>query len=98
VERGNRVTVADDVSNGDLENLRGIVTPIAFHELDIRTSDFRDFLLSGRFDATLHFAANEYVPPSVENPDYDFQLQLLAPFQMLEALHKAKLKVVYRFR
>jgi UDP-glucose 4-epimerase len=33
-----------------------------------------------------HLAGNAYVPPSIENPNYDFQANLAATFQLLETL------------
>jgi len=86
VRRDAHVTVADNLSNGTLQNLQNIADQIEFHKLDIRSSAFRDLLLTGDFDVIFHLAANAYVPPSIENPDYDFQTNLVASFQLLETL------------
>jgi len=86
VRRDAHVTVADNLSNSTLQNLQNIADQIEFHELDLRSSAFRDLLLTGDFDVIFHLAANAYVPPSIENPDYDFQTNLVAPFQLLETL------------
>jgi UDP-glucose 4-epimerase len=86
VGRGAHVTVVDNLSNSALQNLQKIADQIEFYELDIRSSAFRDLLIAGNFDAIFHLAANAYVPPSVEDPDYDFQTNLEASFQLLETL------------
>ena len=59
--------------------------------MDIRGPVFRDLLVS-KFDAVCHFAANAYVPPSVEDPKYDFHVNLLAPFEFLEVLRRSGLR------
>jgi UDP-glucose 4-epimerase len=86
VRRGVQVTVVDNLSNSGLEGVQEIADRIDFHELDIRSSVFRDLLLTGDFDVIFHLAANAYVPPSIENPDCDFQTNLVAPFRLLETL------------
>jgi UDP-glucose 4-epimerase len=91
VRQGFQVTIVDNLSNSGLENVREIADRIDFHKLDVRSSAFRDFLLTGDFDVIFHLAANAYVPPSIENPDYDFQTNLVAPFRLLETLRRSDL-------
>ena len=91
VRRGAQVAVVDNLSNGTLQNLQKIADQIDFYELDICSSAFRDLLLTGNLDAIFHLAANAYVPPSVENPDHDFQTNLVASFQLLETLRSCGL-------
>lgn len=91
VRRGAHVTVVDNLSNGTVQNLQRIGDQIDLYELDIRSSAFRDLLLAGDFEAIFHLAANAYVPPSIENPDYDFQTNLVATFQLLETLRSSGL-------
>lgn len=91
VRRGAHVTVVDNLSNGTVQNLQRIGDQIDLYELDIRSSAFRDLLLAADFEAIFHLAANAYVPPSIENPDYDFQTNLVATFQLLETLRSSGL-------
>lgn len=86
VHNGARVTVVDNLSTGTMQNLQKVAGQVGFHELDIRQSAFGELLLAQNFDVIFHLAANAYVPPSVENPDFDFQTNLVAPFQLLETL------------
>lgn len=92
VARGAAVTVVDNLCNGSLANLGPLVDAVEFYPLDIRGPVFRDLLVSKPFDAVCHFAANAYVPPSVEDPKYDFHVNLLAPFEFLEVLRRSGLR------
>lgn len=90
VQKGMQVTVVDNFSNGFEENLAAVRDQIDFHDIDIRTPDFDDFLAQHSFDAICHLAANAYVPPSVEDPTFDFNQNLVAPFRLLEFLRKSE--------
>ncbi|MBN2472399.1 MAG: NAD-dependent epimerase/dehydratase family protein [Anaerolineae bacterium] len=90
VRAGKSVTVADNLANGSAENLAAVRDQIDFYELDIREPAFEDFVQQHRFDAICHLAANAYVPPSVEDPTFDFNQNLAAPFRLLELLRKAE--------
>ncbi len=90
VRAGKSVTVVDNLAGGALENLAAVRDQIDFHELDIREPAFEDFVRQRRFDAICHLAANAYVPPSVEDPSFDFNQNLAAPFRLLEVLRQAE--------
>ena len=42
------------------------------------------------YDVIFHLAANAYIPPSVENPAFDFALNLETTFRLLEVLRTAE--------
>lgn len=90
LHKGARVTVVDNFSNGFEENLAAVRDQIDFYEIDIRTPEFDAFLENHTFDAICHLAANAYVPPSVEDPTFDFNQNLVAPFRLLEFLRKSE--------
>jgi UDP-glucose 4-epimerase len=92
VERGAYVTIIDDLSSSTPDNIASISDRVDFHRLDIRSVDFRQFLLLGDFDAIFHFAANAYIPPSIECPEYDYEINLMAPFYLLETLREGNLR------
>lgn len=92
VERNYHVTIVDNLANSTLDNIKGIYDRVEFFQLDIRSSAFRELVRNKKFPVIFHFAANAYVPPSVENPEYDFHLNLFAPFYLLETLRCARLK------
>jgi len=92
VAKGAQVTIVDNLSSGTIRNIQEIAGRIDFCQLDIRSSSFKDLLLSSDFDAIFHLASSSYIPPSIENPDYDFQANLVATFQLLEAVRSSGLR------
>ncbi len=89
--KGVFVIGVDNLSNGYVENLEQVDKDLfEFHEMDVRSDEFREFIRTQEFDTFLHFAANAYVPPSVENPEYDFENNLVATFRLLETLRNLK--------
>ncbi|MBL8132452.1 MAG: NAD-dependent epimerase/dehydratase family protein [Anaerolineae bacterium] len=94
VRIGANVTVVDNLSTGQAANLHPVAAQVAFHPLDIRTPSFIDFVIDGRFDVIVHLAANAYIPPAVENPDYDYHVNLHAPFRLFDALRRSKQRPV----
>jgi UDP-glucose 4-epimerase len=89
VDFGARVTVVDDLSTGRLENLRGVMSRI---DLDVRplgtVLNEPGVLLD--CDVIFHLAANAYIPPSVDDPAYDYGLNLETTFRLLEVLRRAE--------
>jgi len=90
VARGERVTVVDDFSTGRLDNLAQVRQAITLVE-----GELTDVLERGRlgletFEAIFHFAGNPYVPWSVEDPRGDYNRNLRASFELLEALRSLK--------
>lgn len=88
---GAQVTIIDDLSTGRMSNLGAVRAHVA-----TIAGDLGDILRSGGvvltdYDYIFHLAANPYIPPSVENPAFDFRLNLQNSFTLLEALrHAAK--------
>lgn len=86
VEAGCRVTVIDDFVSGSKNNLQGVLS-----QVEIIESNLGDLLESKRielsdYDLIFHLSANAYIPPSVENPLFDFKLNLHDTLLLLEAL------------
>jgi UDP-glucose 4-epimerase len=86
VRKGSQVTIVDNLSNGSMNNLADIEHQVNFIKMDICSSAFTSLLVEANFDVIFHLAANAYVPPSVKDPEYDFQLNLVAPFRLLETI------------
>jgi UDP-glucose 4-epimerase len=91
VRRGAQVNVVDNLSYGKAQNIQEISDRIVLHELDIRDPLFKDLLLTGDFRAIFHFAGTASVPLSVEDPNNDFQTNLLATFELLETIRRSGL-------
>jgi UDP-glucose 4-epimerase len=88
VSAGSRVTVIDNLSTGKLDNLSSVLS-----DIELIVGDLGDLLCwnkidPSRFECIFNLAANAYVPPSVENPYFDYQMNLRNPFLLMEALRK----------
>lgn len=87
VARGDEVTVLDDLRGAAISNLDAVLDRVRFEEADLFSSDLDAYVRGA--DQVFHLAANAYVPPSVENPLYDFELNLGVTVRLLEAIRKA---------
>jgi UDP-glucose 4-epimerase len=88
VEAGANVTVFDILRSGRRENLAAVADSVEFVECDVCEVDWETYLSANETDAVFHFAANAYVPPSVEDPSFDYQTNFAATFRLLEALRR----------
>ncbi|HEY7520834.1 MAG TPA: GDP-mannose 4,6-dehydratase [Methylomirabilota bacterium] len=88
VAAGARVTVVDDLRTSSVTNLDGCRDAIDYVEDDVLDDRFESLVRSRRFDVVVHLAGNPYVPPSVERPWDDFQLNLTGTLRLLETLRK----------
>lgn len=86
IDMGAEVTIIDNMNGGRLENLTE-------HTAKIRwvLGDLSDVLRLKRvrieaFSHIFHLAGNPYIPPSVENPAFDFHENLENAFNLLEAI------------
>lgn len=86
VDAGARVRVLDTFVSGKPENLAGVQDRITVQERDIRELDWAAELTADPVDVIFHLAANAYVPPSVETPAFDYELNFATTFRLLEAL------------
>jgi UDP-glucose 4-epimerase len=90
VEAGAKVTVFDTLSSGRRENLASVADAITLVECDVCNIDWEAHLFDNATDVLFHFAANAYVPPSVEYPSFDYETNLAATFHLLEALRRSQ--------
>jgi UDP-glucose 4-epimerase len=86
LDGGAQVTVVDNLSTGQSGNLTGSLERLTLVEQDMRHESFFDWLRTRRFDAVVHLAANGYLPPSVRDPQYDFETNAVVTFRLLECL------------
>jgi len=87
VDAGASVTVADDLSNGHLENLAKSLQRIEFLKVDLLRESLPE-LAARKFDYVFHFAANANVTASVADPRRDLEQNVLLTFSLLEALRQ----------
>ncbi|MFI6865273.1 NAD-dependent epimerase/dehydratase family protein [Nocardia sp. NPDC050406] len=90
VAAGARVTVLDSFASGSRDNLATVAGAITLRETDIRDLDWATYLAENPVDVIFHLAANAYVPPSVERPAFDCELNFTTTFRLFEALRVLK--------
>jgi UDP-glucose 4-epimerase len=86
VVAGASVCVIDNLETGSRENLLRVNGEVDLLVEDIRQVTWETVLSGQKYDVIFHLAANAYVPPSVERPDWDFELNLHGTVRLLEAL------------
>ncbi|MBC7870549.1 MAG: NAD-dependent epimerase/dehydratase family protein [Chitinophagaceae bacterium] len=91
-EFGAPVTVVDSMAGGHLENLNAVR-----HNVHLILGDLSNVLHLkrvnvGDFAYVFHLAGNPYIPPSVENPAFDFHENLENAFNLAEAIRLSSSK------
>jgi UDP-glucose 4-epimerase len=92
---GTSIRVLDNLSVGTKEDLLGVTSTIEQEQnikatgMELIEGDIRDFEVCNKcckgIDVIVHLAANTGVAPSIENPRYDMEANVLGVFNMLEA-------------
>jgi UDP-glucose 4-epimerase len=96
LDRGDEVTVVDNLASGKRENLRAaLARGAAFDEADIRDAErMRSALASARPDIVFHLAAQIDVRKSIEDPALDAGVNVIGTINVLEAARAAGVKRV----
>jgi UDP-glucose 4-epimerase len=91
LERGDSVTVVDDISTGRRENLEGALAGGAeLIEADIRDAPgMREVVADAKPEAIFHLAAQIDVRKSVADPALDSRINVEGTINMLAAAHEA---------
>ncbi len=91
IERGDAVTILDDLSTGLQQNLAGL-------DLDLRREDIRHYgavdLAMQDVETVFHLAAMTSVPESVEVPQRCYEVNLIGSLNVLWAAHRAGVRRV----
>ncbi len=87
LDRGEEVTVIDDLSTGRRENLdKALSRGASLHEVDIRdASRVLEVFASERPEAVFHMAAQIDVRKSIEDPAWDAGINVVGTINVLEA-------------
>ncbi len=92
IDMGIHVTVVDDLSTGQRENIHPDAT---FHEISLLDLNANSFI-GKDIDVVFHLAALARVQPSIENPISFNKINVEGTLKLLFACHKAGIKrVVY---
>lgn len=88
------VSIVDNLNSGSWRNLRRVDGEVIFHQMDIGSTSYENLIVRNHYDVIFHLAANAYIPPAVANPEYDFRVNLLAPFRMFDVLRRHDIRPV----
>ena len=91
IEKGHSVVVVDNLFTGKRENINKFA---AFYETDIRSPEIENIIKKERPDIINHHAAQISIPASVENPDFDADVNIKGFINILEASRKNGVKKV----
>jgi UDP-glucose 4-epimerase len=96
LDRGDEVTVADNLASGKRENLTGaLARGAAFEEADIRDAGrMRAVLSAARPDIVFHLAAQIDVRKSIEDPAWDAGVNVVGTVNVLQAARETGVKRV----
>jgi len=86
VGAGARVTVVDNLTKGQLENIAGVRDRVDLHKLDLREASFPAQLEETRPEIVFHLAGFASVPDSVHAVRTDFEQNAAATLDLLEAV------------
>src|SRR5690349_23129993 len=89
VAHGAQVTVIDNLATGHLSNLQHVMGQFEYCQADLGQLLQEKQIDWGSYTHVYHLAANPYIPPSVENPAYDYHANLHNSFWLLEGLRLA---------
>ena len=86
IARGDRVSIIDNLSTGDLRNLN---PKAEFHEADLREERTFELVRSLKPDLVSHHAAQIDVRHSVADPAIDAEINIVATIRLLQASYEA---------
>ncbi len=92
LDMGFSVKVLDNFSSGRMENLThrsGGDPRLSIVKMDLKDGSALPEALRGGASAVFHFAANPEVRVSTTNPDVHFRENVVATFNLLEAMRRA---------
>ncbi|MCS0652932.1 dTDP-glucose 4,6-dehydratase [Cytobacillus firmus] len=98
LEDQHNVWVLDDLSNGCLANLEGLIGHNGFNEFikgDIKDTDLLEEIFLNKFDICFHLGASINVQDSIDNPQKTFENDTIGTFNILEQCKKHKVKIVF---
>lgn len=94
VREGNQITIVDDLSMGQLENIADIKDKITFYKQTVCDEKFmHELLLNGQFDYIYYLAAVSSVADSVARPWYTHLVNQESVVNTLEYIRTEKLPI-----
>ncbi|MDO9463933.1 MAG: NAD-dependent epimerase/dehydratase family protein [bacterium] len=93
VELGHEVTVIDNLSHGNLENLESVAKKINLLNEDILNPDVLQKVTGGK-EYIFHLAANTSINKSLEKPSWSAELNIMTTIRLLETAVRHKVRRV----
>ncbi|MBU1976190.1 MAG: GDP-mannose 4,6-dehydratase [Nanoarchaeota archaeon] len=94
LEAGHNIAVVDDLSNGRPENLEHIKDKITIHKVSIRSEELDSVFEKEKPEVVYHLAAHIDVRKSVEDPEYDANINVLGSINMMQCAKKHGVKKI----
>ena len=92
LEEGHEVKVLDNLSTGNLDNLKNVKNKIKFIQIDIFKDSIELFEAFKNIDWVFHLAGIADIVPSIKEPKKYLNSNVIGTFNVLEASRKAKIK------
>jgi len=97
MKAGSEVCVLDNLSSGNLTNIKQWTNDPRFRFLNRDLINSVDSINGTRFDVVFHLAANPEVRVSSINPEIHFKQNIIATFNLLEYIRKNHINPIFVF-
>ncbi len=87
------VVVLDDMSTGSVEHLSGL--DVVLWQQDVRDREIVQQIISEKFDAIVHLAAQTMVDVSIKEPVFDASENIMGTLNVLEAARQCGARVIF---
>ena len=97
ISKKKKLYLIDNLSNGNLRNIKKFKTKIKFFKIDIRNKiKLEKFFKNNKIDTIFHLAALADIVPSIENPKLYYDVNVSGTMNLLECAKKFKVnKFIY---
>lgn len=95
LDEGAEVHLYDNLSNGSEENINEFRSEINFVKADIRDRTALECTFKNKFDICIHAAAQINVQKSIDNPNENFEVNVVGSENVLRECHKTFCKMVH---
>jgi UDP-glucose 4-epimerase len=95
IKKGHKVIVVDNFLNGNVNNVRDLISKRAFKLItgDVRDQDLLEKISSG-IDSIVHLAAQIHVDRSIVEPQLTWEINVLGTLNVLETARRHDVEVV----
>lgn len=95
LDEGSEVYIYDNLNNGSEENIAEFRNQVNFVNGDIRDRNKLESMFQNKFDICIHAAAQINVQKSIDNPDENFEINVIGSEHVLRQCHRIGCKLVH---